>query len=533
MAPIDHEHHVHKQHARANGDWRLIVLQKAVDAVTYKGRTVILFLVIGMLLGGIFTFTLVEMMGTSSYVDARYEPGQPEEQPTGDQDGLEVFLESSGMSVEQLQKLALAYQLIDTRYIEEVDHAKVIDGAVEGMLGALEDPYSVYMDAEQYGQFSDEVLESQFSGIGAEVSLKDGRVTVVAPIKDSPADRAGVRSMDVILSVNDEPLEGLPLHEAVLKIRGAKGTKANLLIEREGVSEPIKVIVVRDDIDVETVYAKLTEDKIGVIEIRQFAQTTSRRFLEELASLEEQGMKGLILDVRNNPGGMLDAVISMAEPFVRKGEVILQVEDRTGERSQTVSTHGSEGKPYPIVVLVNGGSASASEILAAAIQESGGGTLIGEKTYGKGLVQRTFDSGVGDGSNIKLTIAKWLTPKGNYINEAGIVPNIEAKQPDYYQVAPISKESTLMLGQLNNDIKYMQVMLTGLGYGLDREDGYYSQATAEAVRAFQSAHDLPITGQADAVTAEAIEQALIEKMNDPANDLQMNRALEYVKQQMK
>lgn len=244
-------------------------------------------------------------------------------------------------------------------------------------------------------------------------------------------------------------------------------------------------------------------------------------------------MKGLILDVRNNPGGMLDAVISMAEPFVRKGEVILQVEDRTGERSQTVSTNGSEGKPYPIVVLVNGGSASASEILAAAIQESGGGTLIGEKTYGKGLVQRTFDSGVGDGSNIKLTIAKWLTPKGNYINEAGIVPNIEAKQPDYYQVAPMSKESTLMLGQLNNDIKYMQIMLAGLGYGLDREDGYYSQATAEAVRAFQSAHDLPLTGQADAATAEAIEQALIEMMNDPANDLQMNRALEYVKQQMK
>jgi carboxyl-terminal processing protease len=501
--------------------------------MTYKGRTVIVFMLIGMLLGGVFTFTLTGMWDGGNAADAGTLPSRSGADAGGTEDSLAQLTETSGLSRDQLLKLARTYQLIDTRFYKEVDSEKVIDGAIEGMLRALDDPYSVYMDAVESEQFTDAVLESTFSGIGAEVSMEDGKVVVVSPIKGSPAERAGVRSRDVILSVNDETLEGLTLNEAVMKIRGPKGTKANLLIQREGAQQPIEIVVVRDDIDVETVYARMLEDNIGYIEVRQFAQNTAVRFLEELASLEKQGIRGLIIDVRNNPGGVLETVIAMAEPFVPQGKTIVQVENRAGERTGTVSMQEGGGKNYPVAVLINGGSASASEILAAAVRESGGGTLIGEKTFGKGLVQSTFDSGVADGSSIKLTIAKWLTPEGNYIQGTGIEPDLQVSLPEYYQVAPMSKQEELGPGDLNDNIRFMQIMLDGLGFAVDRKDGYYSKATEQAVRQFQSKHELPVTGRADVATQTAIEQALIQKMIDPKNDLQLNRAIEHVKSRMK
>lgn len=495
-----------------------------------KGRTVVLLLLAGMLLGGVLVLSMADRI-VPLIADASAAP-QEEESGAGEKDGLTLLLESSGLSPEQLQKLAHAFQLIQTRYYEEIDSNKIIDGAVEGMLQALEDPYSEYMNAEESEQFTDTVLESSFTGIGAEVSIEDGKIVVVSPIKGSPADKAGIRSRDVILSVNDQPLEGLTLNEAIMKIRGPKGTKAKLVIQREGMPAPIEVVIVRDDIDIETVYSRMLEDRIGYIEVRQFAQNTADRFLEELTALENQGLRGLIIDVRNNPGGMLDAVISMAEPFVPAGKTIVQVENREGERTPTVSRRQDGGKPYPVAVLINHGSASASEILAAAVKESGGGILVGERTYGKGLVQSTFSSGVADGSSIKLTIAKWLTPDGHDIHKKGIEPDVPVQLPEYYQVLPMSKTEELGPGDLNNDVMYLQIMLDGLGYSVDRKDGYYSQATEEAVRRFQNRNGLPATGKTDADTATAIEQALIEKMLDPENDLQLMKAIKVVKERL-
>jgi carboxyl-terminal processing protease len=499
-------------------------------------RTVVLYLLAGVLLGAVITWTLSGHWETLTAGAGTADPGRFASSQTphgsgGDGMTAEQLLQSSGLSREQFMKITTTLKLIETKFYLEVDRDVVVDGAVKGMLEALNDPYTVYMNAEETKHFNSAVIESTFTGIGAEVTLEKGKVTVVAPIKGSPADRAGIRAKDVILSVNGESLEGLSLNEAVMKIRGPKGTQARLLISRESVSQPFEIIVVRDEIDFETVYSRMTDDGIGIIEVRQFAQNTADRFLEELSGLEKQGMKGLIIDLRNNPGGVLMSAITMAEPFVRKDGVIVQVEDRDGNREIEVSRAGG-GKDYPVAVLVNKGSASASEILAAAIRESGGGTIVGETTFGKGLVQSTFDSGGGDGSNVKMTIARWLTPKGNDINGKGIVPDIQVELPYYYNVMPLSKSEDLAYNDLNNDVKNLQIMLKGLGYEPDREDGYFSEKTEEEVRRFQEEHGLPVTGVVDNETAEQIEQALIEKMMNPDNDTQLNRALRWVKSRL-
>lgn len=494
-----------------------------------KGRTLAAFMVLGMLAGALITLTVLDFSGTMTFADGgNREPADNRQAAT---ESTEAAWQQAGMTEEQMTKIATAFQIARSKFYMDIEKEALVDGAIDGILNSLNDPYSVYMNAEEAEQFNESVIESQFSGIGAEVTMEDGRVTVVAPIKGSPAEKAGIRAKDVILSVNGERLEGLTLNDAVLKIRGPKGTQAELEVQRPGSNVPLELTVVRDDIDVETVFSEMLEGKLGKIEIRQFAQNTGERFHEELAELEKQGMKGLIIDVRNNPGGILPVVIELVEPLIPKGKTIVQVEDREGQRQQEVS-EGS-GKTYPIAVLTNKGSASASEILAAAIKESAGGALIGESTFGKGLVQSTYDSGIGDGSSVKVTIAKWLTPDGNFINEKGIEPTIKVEQPVYFQTVPLPKDKSLKLDDLGAEIANLQLMLDGLGLKPQRSDGYFDANTELAVKTFQKAHELPVTGVVDKTTAEKLEQQLIEKMLNPENDYQLMRAKQYLTDRIK
>lgn len=431
----------------------------------------------------------------------------------------------SGLTGKDYKKLATTYQLIEGKFLNEVDHDKIVNGAINGMLSTLDDPFTVYMDQKEAQQF-DENISSSFQGIGAEVTSEDGKVTIVAPIKGSPAEKAGLHAHDIIVSINGEKLEGLSLNQAVMKIRGPKGTQAKIEVLRAGATEPIQVIVVRDDIDVETVYSEMLPGQIGKIEIRQFAGNTSKRFKEELKALEDKGMKGLIIDVRNDPGGLLTAVVEIVEPFIPKGKGIVQIEDRKGKREETTSQ--GTGKPYPVSVLINKGSASASEILAGALHDSAGSQLIGENTFGKGTVQVTFEKEMGDGSNIKMTVYKWLTPNGTWVHKKGIVPTMPVEQPAYFKVAPLSKKATLKPDMNNEDVKNLQIMLQGLGLGPDRQDGYYSEKTALAVKAFQRLNGLPITGEVDTETANKLEKAILAAIRDPKNDLQLKAAVEHM-----
>ncbi|MFP4975337.1 S41 family peptidase [Paenibacillus sp. CN-4] len=487
-----------------------------------KKSTAAYLVIVSLLCGSLLTLTLTGQLPLGN--------GQAAGQATGQ--GLLAAPPQSagGLREAEAQKLGTALDLIEGNYYQEVDRTKLIDGAVNGMMEALGDPYSNYM-AKETAQKFEESIEGSFSGIGAEVSSENGRVMVVSPIKGSPAEKAGIQAKDIILSVNGESLEGLELNAAVAKIRGPKGSKAVLKIQRAGSAEPMTFNIVRGDVKLETVYAKLEKDGVGVIEVTQFSMNTAERFKEEIANLEKKGMKGLVIDVRNDPGGVLPVVIEMAEQFVPKGKTIVQV-DQKG-RPRDVSRSEGSSKPYPVNVLINKGSASASEILAGALQQSAGAKLIGEHSFGKGTVQTSFEEQLRDGSLLKITIAKWLTPNGSWIHGKGIEPDIPVAQPDYYTVAQISKKATLKFNMNSSDVKNAQVMLDGLGYKPGRKDGYFDTGTKAAVKKFQTAAKLKSTGEIDAATAEALEAALIKKIQSPESDNQRNRAIQEIRKEIK
>ncbi|WP_310550727.1 S41 family peptidase [Paenibacillus glufosinatiresistens] len=434
-----------------------------------------------------------------------------------------------GLDSKESKKLGTAISLIEDYYYAGVDREKLIDGAVNGMMEALGDPYSNYMAKETAEKF-EESIEGSFTGIGAEVSSENGKITIVSPIKGSPADKAGLKAKDIILSVNGESLTGMDLNDAVAKIRGPKGSVAKLAVQRTGSGQALTFDIVRDDVKLETVYAKMEDDRIGVIEITQFSMNTAERFKEELKKLESQGMKGLVIDVRNDPGGVLPVVIDIAEQFVPKGKTVVQVEDK--EKKRDVTKSNGSGKPYPVAVLINKGSASASEILAGALQQSAGAKLIGENSFGKGTVQTSFEKQLGDGSLLKITIAKWLTPNGSWIHGKGILPDIAVAQPAYFSAAPIDKTKTLQYNSNSEDVKNAQIMLQGLGFKPGRQDGYFDAGTKAAVKKFQASVKLAATGEIDAKTAQSLEAALIKAIQNPVNDNQRNRGIAEIRKEI-
>ena len=485
--------------------------------VTFKGRTVFTFVIVTMIASVITTLTIADQL---------IKPNEPSASTVAAA-AVDEASSSHKLSNNELSKLNAVVELIETKYYEKVERNELLDGAISGMMQSLNDPYSVYMEKDVAQHFS-ESIEGSFSGIGAEVTMENGKVTVVAPIKGSPAERSGLLAKDVLISINGENLDGLNLQEAVAKIRGPKGTKAKIVVQRGGVLEPIQLVLIRDDIDVETVYATLNDDGTGVIEIRQFSMNTAERFRTELESLEQRGMSGLVIDVRNNPGGVLPVVVEISQLMLDKGSTIVQVEDRNGKREKTLADGSGKKKSYPIAVLTNKGSASASEILAGALQESAGAKVIGERSFGKGTVQVSYNNALGDGSLVKMTIAKWLTPKGNWINETGIQPDNEVAPPDLYTVARLTLQNTLKLDSNSEQVRSAQIMLHGLGYEPQREDGYFGAETRDAVKQFQEAQSLPITGEIDKQTAELLEKAVIKWIQDEQNDTQLSAALKAV-----
>ncbi|MDQ0233546.1 S41 family peptidase [Metabacillus malikii] len=432
--------------------------------------------------------------------------------------------EDEASEIEGFDKFKQALELISTRYVEEVDEEKLLEGAIQGMLSTLDDPYSVYMDKDTAKQFS-QSLDSSFEGIGAEVGMKSGKVTIISPFKGSPAEKAGLQPNDQITKIDGEDVEGLDLHETVLKIRGKKGTKVAIEVVRPNSREKLTFDVTRDEIPVETVFGSMKEHKgkkVGYIQITSFSEDTAKDFETTLKDLEKKKIEGLVLDVRGNPGGYLQSVEEILKQFVTKDHPYIQIEERNGDKKRYFSTL-TKPKEYPVTVLIDKGSASASEILAGALNEASGYKLVGETTFGKGTVQQAVP--MGDGSNIKLTLYKWLTPDGNWIHKKGVAPTIKVEQPGIYQLSPLQLEKPLVVDMNNEQVKAVQTALEGLGFKVDRKDGYFSKDTEKAVKSFQEKHDLPISGKVDLQTADTMNEKLLELKDHDEYDVQLKRAI--------
>ncbi len=297
-------------------------------------------------------------------------------------------------------------------------------GALSGMVGSLGDPYSVFFDPETTRKFNEE-LAGKFDGIGAEIGMKHDQIVIIAPLPDSPAQRAGLQAGDKILKIDDKDTAGMPLDIAVSNIRGKKGTSVVLKIFRTGAKEPKDFPITRDTINVRSVTWKMLPGDIGYVKMVYFNETTDALFEEAIQGILAKNPKGIIFDLRNNPGGFLEVGVDVASQWVPAGQVVVTQESQGGGKEEFRARGQARFHGIATVVLVNGGSASASEIVAGALQDYSVAKLIGEKTFGKGSVQ-TFEP-LRNGSSIKITVAHWLTPKGRQINGTGIAPDIEVK----------------------------------------------------------------------------------------------------------
>lgn len=316
--------------------------------------------------------------------------------------------------------LTEAWKALQEEYIDKdkLDTKKLSQGAVRGMLEALDDPYSVYVEPE-IRELEQSDFEGKFEGIGAEITIKDKQLTILAPLTGSPAEKAGLKPGDKVIRINGEPTLNMNLVEAVLKIRGPKGTPVTLTILRDGDTEPFDVQIIRDEIKLDSVISKMIDD-ILYVQITRFQKSTGAELREALKSAIEKGVKGVILDLRNNPGGVLNAAVDVASEFLAMG-VVAEVINSEGERHTIPVKPGGIGTKLQLVVLVNNGSASASEIVAGALQDYGRAKLAGTKTFGKGSVQVVKE--LHDGSALHITAYRWLTPRGNPIDKVGLTPD--------------------------------------------------------------------------------------------------------------
>lgn len=320
------------------------------------------------------------------------------------------------------KKISTLKSLIDSSYIGDVDEEALQEGIYKGFVDGLGDPYSVYYDEDETKTLI-ESTEGEYDGIGAVLSqdISTGIVTLVQIYDDSPASEAGLLDNDILYKVEDIEVTGMDLSEVVSHIKGEKGTKVNLTVLRGESREEVTVTAVRNTIQAQTVKYRMLEDLIGYIAVSEFDLVTFDQYQAALNDLTNQGMKGLVVDLRNNPGGNLSTVCDMVDLMLPKG-LIVYTEDKEGNR-QEMESDDEHQFGLPLAVLVNGSSASASEIFAGAIQDYGTGKIVGTKSYGKGVVQQIFD--LKDGTCVKLTIAEYFTPKGRNIHGKGITPDVE------------------------------------------------------------------------------------------------------------
>ena len=352
-----------------------------------------------------------------------------------------------------------------SHYYQQVNEKQLTYAAIRGMLASLHDPYTRFMDPTEYRSMQEDT-RGDFFGIGAQLQEKEGQIVIYRPIEGSPADKAGIKAGDVIVEVDRKPVAGMRVDDVVKKIRGPRGTKVELTIRRKGEAKLLHISIVRDLITSPVVYSYMEDEKLGIgrIRLEQFNEKCDQLLVQKVRELEAKGLRALILDLRYNPGGLLNVAVDVASRFIDNGVVVL-IQEKNGRITKLYAERGRAFKPYPLVVLVNEWSASASEIVAGAIRDNKRGVIIGETTFGKGLVQTIFQ--LQDSSAVAITTAKYLTPSGhdlnrkadpdgNEIRRGGIQPDIVVKQSE--EMTDIDDRAHDV--QLQKAVEYLREKLT-------------------------------------------------------------------------
>ncbi len=344
------------------------------------------------------------------------------EAPAGDSAGAGATSPQGALPLQSLRNFADVFNQIRKSYVEEVSDETLLENAIRGMLSGL-DPHSDYLDADSFDNLQTHTT-GEFGGLGIEVGMENGFVKVIAPIDDTPAQRAGVQPGDLIIQIDNQPIKGLSLQEAVALMRGPKGSKVSLSILREGVKAPLELELKRDIIVVASVRSEMLQPGYGYLRISQFQSRTGEELRRELKKLKasRSGLRGVVLDLRNNPGGLLQASVQVTDIFLDDGLIVYTEGRLPNAFSRYMASNGEPSDATPLVVLINGGSASASEIVAGALQDHRRAIILGTQSFGKGSVQTVLP--LSEDSAIKLTTARYYTPSGRSIQAHGIVPDI-------------------------------------------------------------------------------------------------------------
>ncbi|KPJ97747.1 MAG: peptidase S41 [Nitrospira bacterium SG8_35_4] len=350
---------------------------------------------------------------------------------------------------QRIKTFAESLSLVKKNYVEEVDEKDLVYGAIKGMLNSL-DPHSAFMPPEAFKELKVDT-QGEFGGLGIQIGIKNKILTIIAPIEDTPAYEAGVKAGDMIIKIEGKSTKDITLYEAVSKLRGRKGTKVTITIAREGLDKPKDFTITRDIIKLKSVKSRVIDDEIGYVKLTQFQEKTAGDLKKALKDLAKKDISSLVLDLRNNPGGLLKGAVDVTSQFLPSGKLVVYIQGRDGEKTKFNTSNGSSYYDYPMVVLVNEGSASASEIVAGALQDWEKALILGTQTFGKGSVQTVMP--LSDGSALRLTTARYYTPKDRSIQTTGITPDIivklEAKNGE--KTHPILREKDLDK-HLENDV---------------------------------------------------------------------------------
>lgn len=421
------------------------------------------------------------------------------------------------------RNFTVSYNTIMDKYLNGAKSEDLINGASQGMLASLGDPYSRYLVKEQGSAYT-QGYEGEFSGVGITLQEADGKFIVASITEGAPAERGGVHAGDEIVGVNGASIKGKAYEDVISILRGDVGSKVKLTLQR-GEAKTFDVELTREAIAVHTVTSEMLSGGIGHVTISKFGEKTDDEFKTEVEKLQKEGMTKLLLDLRSNPGGLLQSTIQIANMLVPKDKVILEVVYKN--HAKTVTYRSKQEKPWtiPIVVLVNGQSASASEVLTAALKESAGATVVGEKTFGKGIVQ-TFQQ-FRDKSVLSLTEAQWKTPGGTWIHKQGVTPDVKVALPAFASLSQLPFGTELKIGSYGDNVKTLQRMLQELGYTPVGDIGLFNVQTADALSRFQKDNKLEETGTFNDRTGYRILELLSNKLKE--EDTQLQKGIEMLK----